>query len=90
MEITALTVVDKSIAAVLLFSHNGQRVQRTIDSLLDEAEQAVSRSDWAAVQDRARNVLAFDPNNFRGSHQGKASKPVPCSYTFEGPGGFDG
>ena len=39
------------------------RIQRTIDSLLDEAEQAVSRSDWAAVHDRASNVLAFDPDN---------------------------
>lgn len=67
-----------------------ERVQRTIDSLLDEAEQAVSRSDWAAVQDWARNVLTFDPNNFRVTHQGKMPKPVPCSYTFEGPGGFDG
>ena len=39
------------------------RIQRTINSLLDEAEQAVSRSDWSVVQDRARNVLAFDPEN---------------------------
>ena len=40
-----------------------ERVQRTINNLLDEAEEAVSRSDWAVVQDRARNVLAFDPDN---------------------------
>ena len=39
------------------------RIQRTIDSLLDEVEQAVSRSDWAVAQDRARNVLALDPDN---------------------------
>ena len=39
------------------------RIQRTINGLLDEAEQAVSRSDWSVVQDRARNVLAFDPDN---------------------------
>ena len=40
-----------------------QRIQRQIGRLLDEAEEAVSRSDWASVQDRAQNVLAFDPEN---------------------------
>ncbi len=39
------------------------RVKRTIESLLDEAEQAVGRSDWDSVKDRAQNVLAFDPDN---------------------------
>ena len=40
-----------------------ERVQRQIDRLLDEAEDAVSRSDWASVRDRAQNALAFDPEN---------------------------
>ena len=40
-----------------------ERVQRTIQNLLDEAEQAVGRSDWDLVRDRAQNVLAFDPDN---------------------------
>ncbi len=39
------------------------RIQRIIDGPLDEAEQAVSLSDWSVVQDRARNVSAFDPDN---------------------------
>ena len=39
------------------------RVQRTIENLLDEAEQAVGRSDWDSVKDRAQNALAFDPDN---------------------------
>ena len=40
-----------------------ERIQRRIDRLLDEADEAVSRSDWALVRDRAQNVLAFDPEN---------------------------
>ncbi len=40
-----------------------QRIQHAIDSLLDEAVAAISRSDWAAVRDRAQNVLALDPDN---------------------------
>ena len=40
-----------------------ERVQRTIEGLLDVAEQAVGRSDWDLVEDRAQNVLAFDPEN---------------------------
>ena len=39
------------------------RVQRQIDRLLDEAEAAISVSDWATVGDRARNVLRLDPEN---------------------------
>ena len=40
-----------------------ERVQRQIDRLLDEAEQAVAKSDWALVRDRAQNVLRLDPQN---------------------------
>ena len=40
-----------------------ERIQRQIDRLLDEAEEAVTRSDWAVAEDRARNVLALDPEN---------------------------
>ena len=40
-----------------------ERVQRQIDRLLDEAEAAIAISDWAAVGDRARNVLLIDPDN---------------------------
>ena len=39
------------------------RIKRRIESLLDEADQAVSRSDWGTAKDRASNVLAFDPAN---------------------------
>ena len=40
-----------------------ERIQRRIDLLLDEADEAVSKSDWVTVADRAQNVLALDPDN---------------------------
>ena len=48
----------------VIFPHNGQwRIQRRIEILLDEADEAVAISDWAVVHDRAQNVLRFDPEN---------------------------
>lgn len=41
----------------------GERVQRQIDRLLDEAEAASAKKDWATVADRAQHVLTFDPAN---------------------------
>ena len=35
-------------------------VQRSIDSLLDEADQAVANEDWTTVVSRARGVLRLD------------------------------
>ncbi|MSQ15569.1 MAG: hypothetical protein EXR50_06880, partial [Dehalococcoidia bacterium] len=40
-----------------------ERAQRRIERFLDEADEAMSQSDWTAVKDRARNVLALDPEN---------------------------
>ena len=40
-----------------------ERTQRRIDSLLDEAEEAIARLDWQVVQIRSQAVLALDPNN---------------------------
>ncbi len=40
-----------------------QRLQRQIDRLLDEAEEAISRFDWDALLQRAQAVLAMDPEN---------------------------
>ena len=40
-----------------------ERIQRQIDRLLDEAEEAVARSDWTLARDRAQNVVALDPEN---------------------------
>ena len=43
-----------------------ERVQRQIDRLLDEAEEAISNSKWTLVHDRAQNALALDPGNSDG------------------------
>jgi serine/threonine protein kinase/tetratricopeptide (TPR) repeat protein len=40
-----------------------ERIQRKIDSLLDEAESALTRNDWQAAIERAKAVLALDPDN---------------------------
>ena len=40
-----------------------ERIQRRIDILLDEADEAVAKSDWDVVRDRAQNVLRLDPEN---------------------------
>ena len=37
-----------------------ERVQRRIDTLLDQAEEAVDREDWGRVAELARDVLALD------------------------------
>jgi hypothetical protein len=39
------------------------RVQRRIDNLLDEADDAVVSLDWAVVRACAESVPAFDPEN---------------------------
>jgi len=39
------------------------RIQRRIDSLLDEADQAIANEDWPTVASRVRSVLAIDPAN---------------------------
>ena len=38
-------------------------IQQQIDALLKEASEALRRSDWLAVRERAEDVLAFDPQN---------------------------
>jgi len=40
-----------------------ERIQRRIDALLDEADEAASQRDWAAVAEHARAVLGLDPGN---------------------------
>ena len=40
-----------------------ERVQRQIDLLLDEAEEAISRQGWNIVGERAQAVLRLDPEN---------------------------
>ena len=40
-----------------------ERVQRQLDRLLDEAEQAVAQRDWDSVRTAAQDALDFDPEN---------------------------
>ena len=43
-----------------------ERVQRQIERLLDEAEEASAQRKWEVVRDLAQHVLTFDPNNSDG------------------------
>ncbi len=40
-----------------------ERIQRRIDSLLDEADEAAAENNWATVSARAQAALTFDPDN---------------------------
>ena len=40
-----------------------ERIQQRIERLMAEADEAVAASEWVRVRDRAKNVLAFDPEN---------------------------
>src|SRR6266496_56911 len=40
-----------------------ERVQRHIDRLLTDAEDAIAASDWILARGRAHQVLALDPQN---------------------------
>ena len=40
-----------------------ERIQRQIDRLLDQAEEAITNGAWPTVDSRARSVLAIDPAN---------------------------
>jgi hypothetical protein len=40
-----------------------ERLQRRINTLLDEADDAIANSDWELVLNRAQNVVALDPEN---------------------------
>ncbi len=42
------------------------RMQRRIERLLDEAEDAIARFDWKVVRKGAESVLALDPGNADG------------------------
>jgi hypothetical protein len=40
-----------------------ERIQRRIEAFLDQAEAASDASDWGEVAEKARAVLAMDPEN---------------------------
>ena len=43
-----------------------KRLRQQAEQLLDEAQEAVTRLDWAVVRDRARAVLSLDQGNADG------------------------
>ena len=43
-----------------------ERLQRRIEQLLDEAEEAISQHNWEIVRGHALSVLALDPANADG------------------------
>ncbi|HLF09172.1 MAG TPA: protein kinase [Dehalococcoidia bacterium] len=40
-----------------------ERIQRRIERLLDQAEEAADRREWELVRQRAEDILTFDPDN---------------------------
>ncbi len=40
-----------------------ERVQRRLEKLLDDAENAADQHDWMSVLECVRGVLALDPGN---------------------------
>ena len=40
-----------------------ERIQRQIERLLDQAEEAISTGDWSAARMHAQSVLALDESN---------------------------
>ena len=40
-----------------------ERIQRRIEALLNEADEAVAGRNWGRARDRAQDVLAFAPDN---------------------------
>ena len=63
-----------------------ERIQRRIESLLDEADQVVSQFDWEAVRQRAEAVLRLDPQNSdalsylaAANRDPEGSHPLPAS-----------
>jgi hypothetical protein len=64
-----------------------ERTQRRIDSLLDEAEEAIAQLDWQLVQSRAQAVLALDPDNPDAiNYQAAADRAL--GGTAQRPNGF--
>ena len=53
-----------------------ERVQRQLDRLLDEAEEAITKDDWVTLSSRAKAVLAIDPDHKDGQAYLAASERV--------------
>ena len=65
-----------------------ERVQRRIDRLLDDAEEAADQHDWTALADLARRVLLIDPDN--GDAKTLLPHPGPTTHQRLRPDGRAG
>ena len=53
-----------------------ERLQRRIETMLDEADAAIGESDWGLVRRRASEVLALDPDNTEAAQLLAASEKL--------------
>jgi hypothetical protein len=73
-----------------------ERVQRQIERLLDEAEEAAAEQRWVVVRERADHVLTFDPENadaralLAAAERGLGAAPPPAPTTAPEPDSFAG
>ena len=58
-----------------------ERIQRQIDSLLDEADQVGANEDWPTVASRARAVLRMDHENSDGLSSPKGKLTATLTAT---------
>ena len=58
-----------------------ERIQRQIDSSLDDADQAVANEDWPTVASRARAVLRMDHENSDGLSSPKGKLTATLTAT---------
>ncbi len=61
-----------------------ERIQRRMDLLLDEADQALADGNWPVVRDCSQKFLALDPDNsdaltYLAAAQLAHSQPGQCS-----------
>ena len=58
------------------------RVQRRIERLLDQVEEAIDQLDWEEVRGRAQAVLRLDPDNSDAlSYLAAAERDLPPQFT---------
>ena len=67
-----------------------ERVQRQIDRLLDQCEEAIARRDWDAVLESVAAILVADPENAdaltyrsmgeRGREAGSDQRQLRCQH----------
>ena len=63
-----------------------ERIQRRIDRLLDQIEEEADQLNWPAVLDRAKAVLAYDPENedagsfLTAAERALEGAPTPISH----------